>query len=337
MKPSCFFLWAALAALTVPLAAQVVVTPSDGFTVAWDGNDGDGFNPESPAPVPPNLANAVGAEPFTSSDLGPLLGIPFHVAANLNDGLYGNSNSWIGGNAPQPFAAIRLPGLATLSGFAFGRDNGNGAFDDSSAGTDACGGQCDDRSLGLYTIQITRVGFPDATTPDTGNAATGWQTIGTLEYTGNEDTVPGEGFTAHLRHEYEIAAGASPVQATGFRILVPATGLGGGTAIDEIELYGPAVVNPDKDGDGFDDTVETALGFDPNDPTSTPESKSDIRTAVEFSFWAAKGRKYTIESSPDLTTWTPVEKDVTGRGAEIARLYSLIGQPKLHYRAVRQP
>ena len=52
--------------------AEVVVTPSEGFTLIWDGNDGDGFNPESPAPVPVNLANAQGAIPFTSSDLGPL-------------------------------------------------------------------------------------------------------------------------------------------------------------------------------------------------------------------------------------------------------------------------
>jgi hypothetical protein len=310
--------------------AEIVVTPSAGFTLIWDGNDGDGFNPESPAPVPVNLANTQGATPFTSSDLGPLIGINFHVAANLNDGLYGNSNSWIGGDA-NPFAAIRLNGLATLSSFAFGRDNGNGAYDDSSAGTDACGGQCDDRSLGIYTIQITRVSFPDASTTDTGDAATGWQTIGTLDYASSDDTIPGEGFTAHLRHEYEIAAGPVGIQATGFRLLVPRD-----TAIDEIELYGPNIVNPDKDGDGFDDTVEVALGFDPNNPASSPESKADILTAVEFSFWAAKNQKYKIEQSTDLQKWNVIEENVFGRGGEITRLYSLTGQPKQHFRAVRQ-
>jgi hypothetical protein len=327
---------ACLAALPLTAQAQVVVTSSDGFTVAWDGNDGDGFNPESPAPVPANLASGVGAEAFTSSDLGPLLNIPFHVGANLNDGLYGNSNSWIGGDAPTPYAAIRLPGIATITSFAFGRDNGNGAFDDSVAGTDACGGQCDDRSLGIYTVQITRVSFPDGDTADTGDAATGWQTIGTLEYAGSEDPAPGDGFTAHLRHEYEIAAGASGVQATGFRLLVPTTGIAGGTAIDEIELYGPGVVDPDKDGDGFDDVVEVELGFDPNNPASTPESKTDLVTAVEFSFWAAKNKKYIIEQSPDLAAWTVIETDIPGRGGEITRLYSITDQPKQHYRAKRQ-
>ena len=340
MKPHLFPLLAVtFLAPTSALHSQVVVTPSPGFTIAWDGNDGDGFNPDSPAPAPANLANAVGAEAFTSGDLGPQLGIPYHVTANINDGLYGNANSWIGsdGAPAPPYAAVRLPGLATLSGFAFGRDNGNGAFDDSDPGTDCCGGQLDDRCLGVYTIQITRVGSPDQSLTDTGNAATGWQTIGTLEYTGNEDAAPGGGFTAFLRHEYEIAEGASGIQATGFRIVVPVTGLGGGTAIDEIEIYATTVVDPDKDGDGFDDTVEVALGFDPNNPQSTPESKTDLRTAVEFSFWAAKGKKYTIESSPDLVTWTAVETDIQGRGQEITRLYSIVGQSKLHYRAARQP
>ena len=226
--------------------------------------------------------------------------------------------------------------MATLSSFAFGRDNGNGAFDDSSPGTDHCGGQCDDRSLGVYTVQITRVSFPDASTADTGDAATGWQTVGTLDYIASDDPAPGEGFSSHLRHEYEMAAGPAGIQATGFRLLVPATGIGGGTAIDEIELYGPVIVNPDKDGDGFDDTVEVALGFDPNNPASSPESKADILTAVEFSFWAAKGKQYKIEQSTDLQKWNVIEENVAGRGGEITRLYSLTGQPKQHFRAVRQ-
>ncbi|MFN0127196.1 MAG: hypothetical protein ACKV19_10990, partial [Verrucomicrobiales bacterium] len=256
------FLLPSVLALQLPLAARadMAIVSSAGFTVAWDGNDGDGFVPENPAPVPANLANTPNATPFASSDLGPELGIQYHVTANLNDSLYGNANSWIGGGSPSPaFAGINLGGLASLNGFAFGRDNGNNA-------NDACGGQCTDRSLGLYTIQITRVGVPDADTPDTGEAATGWQTIATIEYLASDDTQVGGAFTSYFRHEFEMAQGTEAIQATGFRILVPATGIGGGTAIDEIELYGPAVVDPDKDGDGFDDTVEIELGFDPNNP-----------------------------------------------------------------------
>jgi len=327
------FLLPSVLALQLPLVvrADMSIVSSEGFTVAWDGNEGDHFALEDPAPVPANLANSPSAIPFASSDLGPELGIQYHVTANLNDSLYGNANSWIGGGSPSPaFAGISLGGLASLTGFAFGRDNGNGTTDVG------VGGQLTDRSLGLYTIQITRVSAPDVDTPETEDATTGWQTIATIEYLANDDTEIGGAFTSYFRHEFEMAQGTEAIQATGFRIIVPATGLGGGTAIDEIELYGPAVVDPDKDGDGFDDTVEVELGFDPNDPTSTPESKTDLVTAVEFKFWAAKSKRYRIESSPDLVTWTMVEENILGRGTEITRLYSITGQPRLHYRAVRQ-
>ena len=67
------------------------------------------------------------AIPFSSSDLGPELGIPFHRAVNLNDEIYGNSNSWIGGASPAPFplpfAGVALDGAFTLRSIAFGRSN----------------------------------------------------------------------------------------------------------------------------------------------------------------------------------------------------------------------
>ncbi|RYD31017.1 MAG: hypothetical protein EOP86_18810 [Verrucomicrobiaceae bacterium] len=310
--------------------ADMQITASEGFTLTWDGNEADHFSEEEAVPVPANLATAAGATAFTSSDLGPLLNIPYHVAANLNDGLYGNANSWIGGDAPNAFAGLSLGGLTTLSSFAFGRDNGNNA-------TDPNGGQLTDRCLGIYTVQITRVSFPDATTPDTGDAATGWQTVGTLNYAANDDEVSGELFTAYYRHQFAITqgAGTTGVQATAFRILVPATGLNGGTDIDEIELHGPATVTLDKDGDGFDDTVETALGFDPANPASTPEGNAAIETAVEFSFYAANGKTYTIQESEDMTAWVTVEENVRGKGVKISRVYSKAGKNKRYYRAVR--
>lgn len=104
-------------------------------------------------------------------------------------------------------------------------------------------------------------------------------------------------------------------------------------AIDDTLL---STLNPDSDRDGFDDTVETALGFDPRSPASTPESRSGIETAVEFSFYAAKNKKYTIESSSDLQNWNAVEMNIPGLGGEITRLYSKRGQTKLFYRSVRQ-
>ncbi|NIP92419.1 MAG: hypothetical protein GWO24_02665, partial [Akkermansiaceae bacterium] len=103
---------------------------------------------------------------------------PVHDIPKLNDGFYGNSNSHINGPVPSPvFFGIALPEETAISSIAWGRDNGNGAFDDSVPGGDACGGQCDDRSAGSYTLQFTTVANPDQTTPD-GD----WTTIAAFNY-----------------------------------------------------------------------------------------------------------------------------------------------------------
>jgi hypothetical protein len=209
------FLAATALILAAPSAlhAGVVITPSAGFNITWNGNDGALFNQAAVAPVPSNLANAAGAAAFASSDLGPQIGVPFHVTANLNDGRYGNANSWIGGDGPAtPFAGISLGGLYNVTSFAFGRDNGNGAFDDSFPGTDAGGGQLDDRYLGVYTLQYTAVANP-AGAAVTGSSATGWQTVGTFNYQSSDDAVPGGAFTGWFRHEYGLSGPGGALQS----------------------------------------------------------------------------------------------------------------------------
>lgn len=221
------------------------IGPAAGFDISWDGNDGVHFDAAAPpdgAQVPDNLALASnGATAFTSSDLGPQLGIAYHVAANLNDGFYGNANSWISADAdpgPPGVAGIDLGGEFLIESIAFGRDNGNGAFDGSDPQGDCCGGQVNDRWQGIYTLQFTT-----AADPTTAGDAD-WSTIGTLGYAASEDTVPGDGFTGYFRHEYGVSQNGDAIAATGFRVLVPATGLGSGTDIDEIEIYGRAVPEP---------------------------------------------------------------------------------------------
>jgi len=116
---------------------------------------------------------------------------------------------------------------------AWGRDNGSGAFDDSSPGGDCCGGQVDDRFAGLYTLQFTA------------NGGTDWTTVGTLDYGANDDVVPGGDFTGYFRHEYGVSTDSGgPIVANGIRLLVPGIGLGGGTDIDEIEVYGSVIPEP---------------------------------------------------------------------------------------------
>ena len=169
------------------------------------------------------------ATPFTSSDLGPAIGVPFHVAANLNDGLYGNANSWIpnfvGGDA-APFAGLNFNGLVAITNLAWSRDNGNVAGD-------CCGGTLTDRVLGAYAIQFTAVASPDVNTAETGDASTGWENVGTITYRRAE----APDFNPHLRHRFELSSGGGPINATGLRIKVPDAS----SDIDEIEVNTSAV------------------------------------------------------------------------------------------------
>lgn len=128
---------------------------------------------------------------------------PSHTIANLNDGIYGNSNSWIGESAGS-FAGINInrpPHF--INRIAFGRDN-TGAFAD--------------RCLDFYLIQYTADPAPNAST-------TNWTTIGAVDY---RNATPGITQPA-LRHVYSFPS----VQVTGIRVVTASFG----TAIDEIEVY----------------------------------------------------------------------------------------------------
>ncbi len=280
LATSLAVLAAALSAAIAPLHAashpRLVITPAAGFAIAWDGNNG-GFNsPDLGAGPSNNVALASnGTVPFSSSDLGPELGIPFHVAANLNDGLYGNINSWISGAAPDPFAALRFAASVNISSIAWSRDNGLGAGD-------SCAGTCTDRAVGTYTLQITTVASPDGTTPETGDASTGWTTIGTVQYLpGTEDG----SFASYLRHRFDVAEGGSPIAATGLRIKVSVGGIGGGLDIDEIEVN--PIADPVPPVSNFIE-IAAAPGFavawdrneasfsTPNNPAPAPANDASI-------------------------------------------------------------
>lgn len=208
---------AGIAGLALSGAAQASVVTTGDISLLTTG-------PISPAT--PVLSGALDIAPAGTAYASSLICCyAAHTIAHLNDGTYGNSNSWIGGasqNVQDPtltttigegFAGIDLPGtsLYSLTGFAFGRDNT---------------GTYGDRANGLYYIQYTTVTNPDATTPDND-----YTTLGTINITGNDA----------LRHLYSIP---TPVNATGFRIVVPLTTTGSGSDfanandIDEIEILG---------------------------------------------------------------------------------------------------
>ena len=127
-----------------------------------------------------------------------------HTIPDINDGLYGNSDSWIG-NSESSFLGLDFNGSYLINSFAFGRDN-TGSFADRSGGT--------------YTLQYTTIPDPDALTLDSN-----WVTIGSVYYDHN-------GFDSADRHEYSFA----PVTATGVRMFVAGNGIGSGMAIDEFEV-----------------------------------------------------------------------------------------------------
>ena len=198
------------------------IVSAAGFTVSWNNNDGDFFNPANPSPAPRNLAT--NATAFASSQLGTQLSIPFHLALNLNDGFYGNDRSWISAdNDPNanPIAGVAFGGARHVSGLAWGRDNGNTVGD-------CCGGVLRDRTLGTYTLES--LDPADGTT---------WVPLGTITYNyGSGDEAPGGGFTPWLRHQFELATTAGGgLRSAGIRLRVPTVGLSGGTDIDEIEVY----------------------------------------------------------------------------------------------------
>ena len=169
--------------------------------------------------------------------------VPTHQISKLNDGFYGNSNSHINGNSVNPaWSGILLPGTFEITSFAFGRDNGNGEFDDSVPGTDACGGQCDDRwgaggpglgaPPGSYALQITNDG-----------GAT-WIDVASLTYdgAGRGPLLRAREFTPWLRHEFAVSQGGGPLVAGGMRLVLP--GAPDNAAIDEFEIYGTKVAAP---------------------------------------------------------------------------------------------
>ena len=202
-----------------------------------------------------NLATAPGAYAFAIDalvDLDPENEIyARHTIPHLNDGVYGNENSWIGLTGDPAFAGIAFGGVKTVASVAFGRDNT---------------GEETDRFAGTYALQYTAVAAPDATTSDCD-----WITIAHLEY---DAFCPPSGW---LRHRYNFP----PVEATGIRLLVPETGLQpNGTCIDEIEVYSdagavtvPPCIRP-----------EELVLLETGGPVTTPAAPEDVPALAQGNF-----------------------------------------------------
>lgn len=260
-------------------------------------------------------------------------------AVSLSAPSDGNSifaNSIVTGSGSNP---VSFPGIAfVLSDQTIaGTSNvvGTPIFANSGAplGTDGIFGTRDDgfmltlASPGLNTasaayapsLDATNVIRPLGTGPDRGAYETDVDTDG--------DGIPDRFETGTGIYVSPTDTGTSSTQSD--------TDGDGLTDGQEVNTYATNPNIKDTDGDGFEDGFEVFTGFSPTSSSSTPEALSSMLAAVEFRFNAANGVSYRIESSPDLSTWTTVENNITGTGATIVRFYSIEGINRKFYRARR--
>ena len=142
--------------------------------------------------------------------------LSIHKIPNVRDGIYGNSNSWIG-DSLNSFVGLNFGTTPVSVGrVAWGRDN-TGTFGD--------------RTGGVYDVHYTQVANPGAGLGVTGNPATGWTSIGSVNYVFGG--APGSPISMSLRHEWSFPS----VNATGVRLTAPGSSFADGAAIDELEAY----------------------------------------------------------------------------------------------------
>ena len=109
----------------------------------------------------------------------------------------------------------------------------------------------------------------------------------------------------------------------------------------EVLWFGTDPVLTDTDNDGFDDFFEVQRNFDPTNADNTPESVAAVRPIgefqfIEFSFNAAEGRLYRIESSTDLIEWSTEETGIIGEGGTLYRYFSTRHYPQAYFRILRE-
>lgn len=185
--------------------ADLIIHAEAGYMINWIST-----GEYQDAAVPANLARSATA--ISSSDYPAVA----HTAAGINDGIYGNSNSWLANDSDaSPSIRLSWESAVEVSSIAFGRDNTSTGFTDRSGANVASSWTI---SSLTHTLEYTQDGE-------------NWQTIGSVTYNGNENTAYGDTW---LRHKYGISTDdGSAVAMTGFR-LSPSSNMG---AIDELEIH----------------------------------------------------------------------------------------------------
>lgn len=242
-------------------------------------------------PVPNNLALATSGGIAFASDV--IAGFaPTHTIAGLNNGLYGNANSWIGSFGANTFAGINLPGngVYSVNSIAFGRNN------DSTTPP-----IYNDRSDGTYTFYRTVVPNPSSALPITGDPTTGWEAMGSVTVAGNA-----------IKKTYGISQNGAAVAMTGFMISVPTNG-----CIDEIEINGTAAAP------GPINLPNTAVNVSATSTLDLGLASANHRLGLLTLTGAAGGTNFTLQNASNVTF-----TGIVGAGAA-ATTASLSGSPIL--------
>ncbi|MBN1912328.1 MAG: PEP-CTERM sorting domain-containing protein [Pirellulales bacterium] len=192
-----------------------------------------------------------------------------HTIAHANDGLYGNSYSWVAYEhdaSGKSFIGVDLNGTFDIDSVAFGSANIEDIAVNEYADRWATTFFYEEGYDSEYTLQYTTVANPDETTPDED-----WVTIGTIDY-----IVPGgPNFERPaLRHVFTFD---EVTEATGVRLVCPfAYNEVSNTVdpealpdrwraqrVDELEVYGEASsvvwIPGDTDGDNDVDAVDARV------------------------------------------------------------------------------
>jgi endoglucanase len=231
--------------------------------IQWNGNVSSYLDAPAPVYFEGNIACRPGVKAIA---MDVLPGFSAHSIIHLNDGIYGNGNSWIG-NSTNSWAGLDLGFCTHLTAFAFGRDN-------TSSGLT-------DRTLGSYKIQYTQ-------SSQVGSGSS-WTDIGSITYSGSD-------LSLSRRHQFILS---QELDATGFRIIAPS-----GACIDEIELYdanSPVLRSPWLTGGHFGQALsmgiraphwgEVRLDSDYQQRPLTVEAWVKLNSTVDYNIIVAAGFK----------------------------------------------
>ena len=185
--------------------AQITISSSNGYTVNWNGNQFWNSTVSTNLASASGTANAFGSAQYNTTN---------HAIVNINDGLYGNAESWLPALSGSGSIGVRFTQAADVTSFAWSRDNSSSP-------------QYVDRSIGTYTVQFTTVA-----SPGTATLSSDWTTVAAITLSAATG-----GYLPSLRHEFTITdSSGRPISGvTGIRIIT--SNEANAICIDELQVF----------------------------------------------------------------------------------------------------